>query len=812
MKEVSKKFVNNLRYLCLVSVIALGLIAIVGTGGGGGGGGGGGDDETDGTDKTQTAEFVSISIIGLGESILTTNTNPATIKGIANSDQGIKKVEYTNETIGVSGNAGGTAEWSAVVNLTEGDNNLVFRAIANDDSEAETTVTITCYEKSTFTTPLTISDSLIYVNEPQDITFLIGILSDTVDSVTLYETDQHGIIQSEAGTCKDDGVLPDEIDKDGLYTIKRSISSSEEGYLHYRVAVKEGDGSEYYSETIRIWVTSHFSDKDIENAVNLADNAIVIYELAVGSGKSLEEAAEIVVAQLKADPDIAYIGTNDGGGVGWITAAGILGGYHPTTYDQQDTGSSATVSANSTRRVEPASSTGTYSSAAVDEKNEIKSNKAIIISPYIRHVPPDPNGDFGDKDNYYKTWPTIKNSHSCKLYAAKEEINDVNLAWSLDAFKNLSDYGYIHICTHGFPYRYNWLSGWKDEWGTSISAGWGDVGLYTGIRLQKNPDGTYDKTGYENDLKAHRLAIYTNGTLAIVSSFIKHYIKGLPNSLVVLSACYSMYNSSMADAFRAAGAGAVIGFEACSMILYSGAETKTVLEELYKDKTVKEAYDIAKSTHSSLNIEFAGNENLILSGKLKNAGFEAGVLTPWTKAGDGRVLTHLGYTKPTEGGLWKSYMAVISTGLGYTTTSGAIDQSFCMPANAKTLTFDWNFFSEEFREYCGSSYQDSFVVKMYAYNPSTGDIEFESELFNRKIDDLCGMVHEADVRFDKSFEGCEPSESNDCKVWSTGWQKASLDVSAFADKPANLRFYAVDIGDSSYDSAILIDNIAISGN
>ena len=812
MKKI-KGILKILHYICLCCVIAFGFMTIVGTGGGGG------DGENPpppppSPSPSLTAEFVSISIIGLGESTFTTNTNPATIKGIANSDQGIKKVEYTNETIGVSGNAGGTAEWSAVVNLTEGDNNLVFWAIANDDSVAETTVTITFYEKSTFTTPLTISDSLIYVNEPQDITFSIGILSDTVDSVTLYETDQHGITQSEAGTCKDDGVLPDEIDKDGLYTIKKSINSSHEGYLNYRVAVKEGDGSQYYSETIRIWVTSHFSNKDIENAVNLADNAKVIYEQAVDSGKSLEEAAEIVVAQLKVDPNIAYIGTNDGGGVGWITAAGILGGYHPTTYDQQDTGSSAAVSANSIRRVEPASSTGIYSCAAVDvdEKNEIKSNKAIIISPYIRHVPPDPNGNFGDKDNYYTTWPTIKNSHSCKLFAAKEEINNVNLAWSLDAFKNLSDYGYIHICTHGFPYRYNWLSGWQDEWGTSISAGWGDVGLYTGVRLQKNPDGTYDKTGYENDLKAHRLAIYTNGTLAIVSSFIKHYIKGLPNSLVALSACYSMYNSSMADAFRAAGAGAVIGFEAASLIHYSGAETKTVLEELYKDKTVKEAYDIAKSTHSSLNIKFAGNENLILSGKLKNAGFEAGVLTPWTKAGDGRVLTNLGYTKPTEGSLWKSYMAVISTGLGYTTMTGAIDQSFCMPANAKTLTFDWNFFSEEFKEYCGSRYQDSFSVKIYAFEPATGNIESEQLLFDMAIDDLCGMVGQSDVHFDKSYDGCEPSSGNDCKVWNTGWKSESIDISSFADKSVNLRFFATDIGDSVYDSAILIDNIAISGN
>jgi hypothetical protein len=40
MKKVRNGLINNLRYLCLIGVIALGLMTIVGTGGGGGGGGG----------------------------------------------------------------------------------------------------------------------------------------------------------------------------------------------------------------------------------------------------------------------------------------------------------------------------------------------------------------------------------------------------------------------------------------------------------------------------------------------------------------------------------------------------------------------------------------------------------------------------------------------------------------------------------------------------------------------------------------------------------------------------------------------------
>ena len=46
MKKVRNGFIQNLRYLCLIGFIALGLMTIVGTGGGGGGGGGSAADGT----------------------------------------------------------------------------------------------------------------------------------------------------------------------------------------------------------------------------------------------------------------------------------------------------------------------------------------------------------------------------------------------------------------------------------------------------------------------------------------------------------------------------------------------------------------------------------------------------------------------------------------------------------------------------------------------------------------------------------------------------------------------------------------------
>jgi len=54
MKKPANMFVKNLRYLCLVGVIAIGLMTVVGTGGGGGGGG-----ETPPTGTTPTDSLLN---------------------------------------------------------------------------------------------------------------------------------------------------------------------------------------------------------------------------------------------------------------------------------------------------------------------------------------------------------------------------------------------------------------------------------------------------------------------------------------------------------------------------------------------------------------------------------------------------------------------------------------------------------------------------------------------------------------------------------------------------------------------------------
>jgi hypothetical protein len=129
--------------------------------------------------------------------------------------------------------------------------------------------------------------------------------------------------------------------------------------------------------------------------------------------------------------------------------------------------------------------------------------------------------------------------------------------------------------------------------------------------------------------------------------------------------------------------------------------------------------------------------------------------------------------------------------------SGSIAQSGCLAPTAATLGLSWNFFSEEFIEYCNSSYQDAFNVQMCEIDDA-GAEQNCSTLFNTFIDALCDSVGEVDISFDQG------------DVYSTGWRSQNLDISSFAGKRVLLKLNSTDVGDSVFDSAILLDNLQVN--
>ena len=770
----------------------------------------------------------AISIVGLGESILVTNSATPTIAGVASSSAGISYVKWENTTSGTSGNATGTTSWTKVIPVVLGDNVLTFEAFSEDGSSSKITTTLTYNPAIDFTSPLSTSKDLIFTGISTDVTFTIG-LSNTTGAVVQLVQVMDNKTEQIVGTMVDNGVLPDEIEKDGNFTVKKTLSSSTTGYLKYRAKVTRGS-SIFRSEVTQIWVTSPATSQDVKEVVDIANNAKKIFLDSVKVGLSGSEAAVKIKDTLTKDPNVGVVDTNGAEGVWWVTKDGYLGAFHPTFVDTKSGGGGAV---GKTPVYFPPTKTGnypasflsnmsTYDSAYIgtndiilEPKNEVKSTRAIIISPYINNPKDGPN--FNNSDDYYGPWKSIQDKNACSLTPDTAIVNNGAVNVSLDSFKALEGYGYIHFSTHGDNFYNGLINKWQDEWGTDnwLKGALSQVILYSGLVIPKKTDGTFDITGYEEDLKAKRIAMGADGCISILPSFFSHYVSELPNSLVVISACRSMYNNSLANAFLAKGAGAVFGYSDYVKSGYAKNTSKKIIDDMLNGKEFSVAYAAAVTAYGDNDsgkpayIRKAGADDLVLSsGTLKNGGFEDGILTPWTKAGDGRVISQLGGTSPTEG----SYMGIISTGLGYTTSNGSVTQDFCLTAKADKLTFDWNFFSEEFKEYIGSSYQDAFQVSISVYDTTTKTWKTADTLFNKAIDDLGSMVTRSDIGFDRK-DGEDDGTGTGTKIYpgvfDTGWENANISLTAYAGKHVRLKFFATDVGDSIYDTAILIDNIKV---
>jgi hypothetical protein len=185
---------------------------------------------------------------------------------------------------------------------------------------------------------------------------------------------------------------------------------------------------------------------------------------------------------------------------------------------------------------------------------------------------------------------------------------------------------------------------------------------------------------------------------------------------------------------------------------------------------------------------------------IRNSGFERCDLTSWGLAGAVDAVQQLGPTSsnvtitPTEG----NCMADISTGAGSVGGVGSsLNQRFTVPAGVRTLRLDFNFVSEEFPEFVGTMFDDSFRARI-----STPD--GSSTFAQTRVNDSGGFTLIGDCFF--------PGGDSTCG--QTGWRQGSVDLSAYAGTntpiTVELLFSAVDSGDNIYDTHVLVDNIRFS--
>ena len=95
-------------------------------------------------------------------------------------------------------------------------------------------------------------------------------------------------------------------------------------------------------------------------------------------------------------------------------------------------------------------------------------------------------------------------------------------------------------------------------------------------------------------------------------------------------------------------------------------------------------------------------------------------------------------------------------------------------------------------EYVGSHYDDKFYAELYDASGMINQLAFES--INTST-----WLPASGIDFD----------GGDSTTFHTGWKTVSVDISQYAGKLLTIKFTVFDVGDSVYDTGVLIDNVKI---
>lgn len=143
--------------------------------------------------------------------------------------------------------------------------------------------------------------------------------------------------------------------------------------------------------------------------------------------------------------------------------------------------------------------------------------------------------------------------------------------------------------------------------------------------------------------------------------------------------------------------------------------------------------------------------------------------------------------------------------------SVALELELRTPSNAKTLSFDFNFFTYEFPNYICSEFNDFFVVLMDPAPDSavSRNISFDNVGNPVSVNNGFLEVCKAQKAGGKDFPCAQGSEELEGTGFehhaSTGWLNTSVPVEG--DTIYTLRFMIWDAGDPVLDSTALIDNL-----
>jgi hypothetical protein len=767
-----------------------------------------------------------------GSGAFETVNSSVTLSGVV-SDDHLAKITWTT-----GGEAGGSAEarpeWKFEdVPLEIGENIVVVTFLDRAGNSASDTILVTRY---TVAGTLTLNPTAIVTrNTPVRVHFQLDPAITLPASATpmLVRIDSANAIVAVVDTLYDDGNLGryDDIAGDGVFSNVVEFDEPSATQLRLQVVVQLGSPAiaEARTQVRTITVSEPTSDAANQLQVLVQDSAAKALVTILGQAPDLSTAVEQTASVIEGLDGVAHVEVYGGTAIGieyesglrggifinevspgggmtrgglavstpnWFEAGGNLPAIMDTVQLRRSKAtvplSRQTVGVYNGKRIAPAALVpaanlyldGGAGATQQVSTNEILNRKVLIYAPYEFQFAPHNEGEKVAK----------------LLESSPVDFNVTHLSnaqATLAALQSMPDYGMIILATHGAG----------GEWfATGESATEYNKKLYDALR-QDGQVAIWTNVKIEGGA-----ASVTGDVFAVNAKFIQNLNGTFPNSVIINASCESTKTLMLADAFRSRGAQTYLGFSA---VVYSGFAVDMVtrfVESLAIDAASTGSAFSAGQTDPVGNFqarwEMVGNAELAYPLDFRNGGFESGDLSYWTPNGDGRVITQLGPLRPTDG----QFMGIISTGLGYTVTAGSISQAFKV-GSATTLSLKWSFLSEEFLEYVGSPFQDYFRIVVVDTSGA------EVTLFEKSIDEIAsdfGCTY-TDTPYEAPSGSCKLIEVTAAEgitfdvgdVWMTDWQELALDISAFQGQIINLRIEASDIGDSIYDTAILLDAITV---
>lgn len=605
---------------------------------------------------------------------------------------------------------------------------------------------------------LTSEDNLVYFYAKPDYK--------NVTSMTLIDSETNTVL----ATMYDDGDFEnhgDDLENDGTFSCKINVNNGCEKVLSFIA-----EDNNIASNSFDVTVYETISDKEI-NMMIAVDYAIQdLFDSNNYSNASLNE--KINMARLLLDT-LSCTGTEDypislidpisinfNPDVNLYTFRYVCGidGYLKVEINEEGSEKNGTLSDDWVEENEDVAKSNVTpyigNARIVYDFNVFEGNDSFSLNSYLSFV---------DKWN--------KDGLSTSIYY-NQNVDELN---TISEYKSLKGYDFIVLAAHG------------GDWGGKII-------------LSTNEKPTNEKLKeYYKDIRGDR--IIRNGSHFVVTyKFFEYYYdeNDLDGSVVYLHSCDQfgvdgVANYLMADAFLSAGANTVIGFNNSVTPSYDHNIMNSFVEYMLAGKTAGESLELAKSENTG-----AGNATAMIAGNInkkwinsgiKNGDFELDADVPkyWNYDGDIKILDSLG-TFDNKG----NQFLFISTGIGYKNDiqNSQVSQVLYIPIGMTKLTLSYNVLSEEPMEWIGDEYDDEFTVNIYSGSDCTNVLRESTNT---------SEWHRTNII---NFYG------GDNTMYETKWKTVTIDISRYAGKSIKLEFNMSNIGDNSYDSAVLIDNVKIA--